>query len=179
MGHRETHAPAGLRKRARTYLAKMKARRRRGLVIEPVVRNSPPHKSWPVTYPYGAKNSSYAAGYHTGEDHACPIGERAQACSHGRVIFVGDGGRSGGWGPYYGNQVIIRMAGGKYDYAHNHLSHISCKVGDLVQPGEMVGKTGDTGNTTGPHDHFEARTAGGHYGSDVHPIHVKQLKRKR
>lgn len=170
------HAPASLRKRIRNYLDRMNARRKAGLVVEPVVRMELPHAPWPITYPYGVRNASYAAGYHTGEDHACPIGERAQAVSNGRVIFTGWGG-SGGWGEAYGNQVIIRTSDDKYDYAHNHLSDVSIQNGHSVTPGRMVGRTGDTGNVTGPHDHFEARVAGGHYGSDVNPIRVKVWKK--
>jgi len=47
------------------------------------------------------------------------------------------------------------------------------KAGDKITPGMTVGLTGATGHVTGPHSHFEARPAGGRYGSDVHPYLVK------
>lgn len=175
MAEDHNFSKSGARKRFRTYLDRMRARRLAGKIIPPVVRPTLPHTPYPVTYGYGVRSSNYALGYHTGEDHACPEGSRAQAVSNGTVQFAGWG--SGGWGPAYGNQVIIRTSDGKYDYAHNHLSHFSVHKGDTVTPGKQVGRTGATGNVTGPHDHFEARVAGGHYGSDVHPINVEVWKK--
>lgn len=152
------------RRRLRDLLDAMAARRRRGKTIDPVA-------GYPITFPYRAPGP-YAYGYHTGEDHACPEGTRIQAVSYGKVLAVG----YGIWGSPYGYQVVCRTKDGKYDYAYCHLSHIGCEPGDSIVPGVGLGKSGATGNVTGPHVHFEARPAGGHYGSDVNPIRVKRKK---
>lgn len=131
----------------------------------------------PVTYPYGVKDSAYAAGYHTGEDHKCPVGSMAIATSPGTVVGAGWGGGSMGWGSAYGNVVVVRTASGKYDYGHCHLSSIRVREGQVVNAGDLLGRTGDTGNSTGPHDHFEARPAGGRYGNTVRPRRVKAKRR--
>lgn len=124
-----------------------------------------------VTTPYGQRGS-WAAGYHTGEDYAAPIGSVAVAVTWGRVIATG----RTTWGAAYGTMVLIRTGSGRYDYGFCHLSRVLVKVGDKVRPGTVVGYTGNTGNTTGPHLHFEARTAGGRYGSDVAPRRVRRLR---
>lgn len=146
----------------RDHLDQMASRRRRDKVVAPV-------PGFPVTFGY-REPGPYEYGYHTGEDHACPVGSRCQAVSYGRVIGVG----YGVWGAAYGNQVVIRTRDGKFDYAYCHLSKMLVSLGDQVVPGIRVAMSGDTGNTTGPHVHFEARTAGGHYGDDVNPIRVKR-----
>ncbi|MFC6341480.1 M23 family metallopeptidase, partial [Nocardioides hankookensis] len=147
-----------------------RARWRRGRAVVPV-RSSDGVTPYPTTYPYGVKSSAYAAGRHTGEDHACPVGSLAVATAPGTVEYAGPA--SARWGSAYGNQVIVRTADNRYDYAHNHLSSWKVSAGQKVQPGDVLGLTGATGNVTGPHSHFEARAAGGRYGSDVHPIRVK------
>jgi murein DD-endopeptidase MepM/ murein hydrolase activator NlpD len=159
----------------RDWLDRMRARFLKGRVVYPVVT---PHtlKPYPVTYPYGVKNSAYAAGHHTGEDHACPVGSWALATTYGVVQYAGPAAAR--WGEAYGVQVIVRTKDGRYDYAHNHLSDVLVAAGEHVHPGQVLALTGATGNVTGPHTHFEARPAGGRYGSDVHPIRVKAKLRK-
>lgn len=158
------------RERLRALAQNMLQRRRAGKTASPVVHPDT-FKPYPVTYRYGVKNNRYAAGHHTGEDYACPVGSLALATGWGRVVYAGPGANC--WGPAYGNQVVIRTNNGRYDYAHNHLSKVTVKAGDGVGPGYVVGYTGATGNVTGPHSHFEARRASGRYGSDVHPSKVR------
>lgn len=153
---------------------RVELRYRKGKIVAPVrTKTGAPI---PVSYPYGVKSSGYAAGYHTGEDHACPIGSSATATSYGRVVGAGWSGGSMGWGSAYGNVVVIRTGDGKYDYGFCHLSRIDVREGDEVRPGEQIGLTGNTGNSTGPHCHFEARPAGGRYGNTVHPRTVKKIR---
>lgn len=161
-------------------------RRRRGRVVPPCVTVE--FETLPVTTPYGATgNPAWSLGRHTGEDHAAPTGALAVAVSWGVVVCVarwrlGQPTRAAGpvvqWGSAYGTHVIIRTASGAYDYAYCHLSSIEQGVepGVRVFPGMILGRTGHSGGSGdfGPHLHLEARPAGGRFGSDVNPIHVKQ-----
>lgn len=140
--------------------------RRAGKILNPV-------PGYDITTAYHI-SGPWARGYHTGEDHACPIGTPVVAVSWGHVIGAGWGAYPHDWGSPYGNVVLIETATGKYCYGYCHLSRFAVHVGQSVMPGQVVGYSGDTGNTTGPHVHFEARPSGGSYGSDVNPINVKQ-----
>jgi murein DD-endopeptidase MepM/ murein hydrolase activator NlpD len=73
-----------------------------------------------------------------------------------------------GWGGSYGNQVVIKMNDGTYTQ-YGHLSSVGVSVGQQVTPGQQIGLSGATGNVTGAHLHFEARTSP-EYGSDIDPV---------
>ncbi|MDG4864539.1 transglycosylase family protein [Streptomyces sp. T-3] len=111
--------------------------------------------------PYHAAGSSWSSGYHTGVDFAVPTGTSVKAVAAGRVV-------SAGWGGAYGYQVVIRHNDGKYSQ-YGHLSALTVKSGQGVGTGQRIGRSGATGNVTGPHLHFEVRTGPG-YGSDVDPL---------
>jgi murein DD-endopeptidase MepM/ murein hydrolase activator NlpD len=137
------------------------------------IRN--PIPGFPVTYKYGVKSKAYAAGHHTGEDHSTKgeIGKKVVAVSNCTVKQVS---RSGGtWGSSYGYVVVVeaRIKGVTYQYGYCHLSASRVKVGQKLVPGQSIGKSGNTGNSTGPHLHFEARIAPFRYGNDVNPMKVK------
>ena len=154
-----------------THVRRMIARRLAGLNVSPC-RTADGKAALPVTTPYGIPGDRWAAGHHTGEDYAAATGSRALAPSWGIVMATG----STSWGPAYGTMVLVRMANGRYDYGMCHLSRVVVAVGDRVQPGTLLGYTGATGNVTGPHLHFEARTAGGRYGSDIHPRFARRAR---
>ncbi|MGW5328996.1 transglycosylase family protein [Streptomyces sp. NPDC004014] len=110
---------------------------------------------------YHVAGSHWSKGYHTGIDFLVPTGTSVEAAGAGQVV-------SAGWGGSYGYQVVIRHAGGHYtQYAH--LSAISVRAGQSVATGQRIGRSGSTGNVTGPHLHFEVRTGPG-FGSDIDPI---------
>jgi murein DD-endopeptidase MepM/ murein hydrolase activator NlpD len=110
---------------------------------------------------YHAMGSHWSKGYHTGVDFPVPTGTSVKAVAAGQVV-------SAGWGGSFGYQVVIRHADGRYtQYAH--LSAISVKDGQSVVAGQRIGRSGSTGNSTGPHLHFEVRT-GPEFGSDVDPV---------
>ncbi len=114
-----------------------------------------------VGTPYRMSGSMWSSGYHTGVDFVVPTGTSLKAVGAGTVV-------SAGWGGAYGNQVVIKLNDGHYaQYAH--LSQLSVSAGQTVSAGQQVGLSGATGNVTGPHLHFEIRTAPG-YGSDVDPV---------
>ncbi|MPY61312.1 transglycosylase family protein [Streptomyces spongiae] len=111
--------------------------------------------------PYRAAGSSWSKGYHTGLDFPVATGTTVKSVAAGEVV-------SSGWGGSFGYQVVIRHADGRYtQYAH--LSAISVKSGQKVGVGQRIGRSGSTGNSTGPHLHFEVRTGPG-FGSDVDPV---------
>lgn len=111
--------------------------------------------------PYHATGSSWSKGYHTGVDFPVPTGTSVKAVKAGSVV-------SAGWGGSFGYQVVIRHADGRYtQYAH--LSAISVREGQSVSGGQRLGRSGSTGNSTGPHLHFEVRTGPG-FGSDIDPV---------
>ncbi|MGA5500629.1 transglycosylase family protein [Streptomyces umbrinus] len=111
--------------------------------------------------PYHAAGSSWSKGYHTGVDFPVPTGTSVKSVGAGSVVTAG-------WGGSFGYQVVIRHGDGRYtQYAH--LSAISVKAGQSVVSGQRIGRSGSTGNSTGPHLHFEVRTGPG-FGSDVDPV---------
>ncbi|WP_404194732.1 transglycosylase family protein [Streptomyces tauricus] len=111
--------------------------------------------------PYHAAGSSWSKGYHTGVDFPVPTGTSVKSVGAGSVVTAG-------WGGSFGYQVVIRHGDGRYtQYAH--LSAISVKAGQSVGAGQRIGRSGSTGNSSGPHLHFEVRTGPG-FGSDVDPV---------
>ncbi|MET7288743.1 M23 family metallopeptidase [Streptomyces sp. NPDC005573] len=114
-----------------------------------------------VSTGYKTGGSLWSSGSHTGIDFHAASGTTVHAAGAGTVV-------STGWGGAYGNQIVIRMADGMYTQ-YGHLSSIGVTPGQRVTPGERIGLSGATGNVTGPHLHFEARTTP-EYGSDVDPV---------
>ncbi|MEU1663691.1 transglycosylase family protein [Streptomyces sparsogenes] len=111
--------------------------------------------------PYRAAGGSWSSGYHTGIDFPVGIGTSVKAVGAGRVV-------SAGWADAYGYEVVIRHPDGRYSQ-YAHLSQLSVRAGQQVSGGQQVGRSGSTGNATGPHLHFEIRTGPG-YGSDINPL---------
>jgi len=86
---------------------------------------------------------------HNGIDFGVPIGTKVQATMGGKVIYAG-------WNDQgYGNLVIVEN--GPYRTFFAHLSQVPVKVGQEVAAGSVVGISGSTGNSTGPHVHYEVR----------------------
>lgn len=111
--------------------------------------------------PYRKAGSSWSKGYHTGIDFPVPTGTSVKSVAAGSVV-------SAGWGGSYGYQVVVRHADGRYSQ-YAHLSAISVRDGQSVSAGQRIGRSGSTGNSSGPHLHFEVRTGPG-FGSDVDPV---------
>lgn len=111
--------------------------------------------------PYRAAGGSWSKGYHTGVDFPVATGTSVKAVAAGTVV-------SSGWGGSYGYEVVIRHGDGKYSQ-YGHLSALTVKAGQKVAAGQRIARSGSTGNSTGPHLHFEIRTGPG-FGSDVDPL---------
>ena len=95
----------------------------------------------------------YYAHFHAGIDIAAPLGTPVRAISGGQVVFAGQDSSGA---------VVVQI-----EHLPNVISlygHLqdppAVKVGDVVVTGEVVGKVGLTGNTTGPHLHFAIYDAG-------------------
>lgn len=101
-----------------------------------------------VTSPYGYRRS----GFHTGVDisGSGASGKLVVAAKDGRVEMINRSGSG------YGNQIVINHGNGvKTRYAHLYSGSISVSVGDSVIAGQPIARVGSTGNSTGPHLHFE------------------------
>ena len=103
----------------------------------------------PTTFWFEPAYGSYKH-FHTGIDLVEPFGSPVFAADDGVVALVGSS-TSG-----YGNYVVIAHAGG-FDTLYGHLSSILVKAGQKLTQGTPVGLEGSTGNSTGPHLHFELR----------------------
>ncbi|MBX7473403.1 MULTISPECIES: M23 family metallopeptidase [unclassified Streptomyces] len=103
---------------------------------------------------------------HSGQDFAVPNGTPVLAAHAGTVVKAGPVGA--GDGPAYGNAVVVRHANNTYSQ-YAHLSKINVRVGQSVGTGERIALSGNTGNSSGPHLHFEIRTSP-NYGSAVNPV---------
>jgi murein DD-endopeptidase MepM/ murein hydrolase activator NlpD len=108
---------------------------------------SPVPKATPVTSPYGQRGgSSKTAGFHPGIDYGVQTGSNVYAIAAGKVTITGNGGG-------YGNYIEIDHGDKKSRYAH--LKTILVSRGDSVSAGQLIAKSGSTGNSTGPHLHLE------------------------
>ncbi|MGV9914970.1 M23 family metallopeptidase [Streptomyces tendae] len=113
-----------------------------------------------------AQNGGMWAHKHSGQDFAVPIGTNVVATHGGTVVKAG--GNGAGDGPAYGNAIVIKHGNGTYSQ-YAHLSKINVKIGQIVKTGQSIAKSGNTGNSSGPHLHFEIRTTP-NYGSAVDPV---------
>ncbi|MCX4528562.1 MULTISPECIES: M23 family metallopeptidase [unclassified Streptomyces] len=114
-----------------------------------------------VSTQYHAGGGMWSSGSHTGIDFHAASGTSVHAVGAGTVVEAGYGGA-------YGNNVVIKHNDGTYTQ-YGHMSSLSVSVGQQVTPGQQIGLSGSTGNSSGPHLHFEART-GAQYGSDIDPV---------
>jgi murein DD-endopeptidase MepM/ murein hydrolase activator NlpD len=91
-------------------------------------------------------------GYHTGHlalDFGTPVGTEVKTTMDGKVVYAGWNNEG------YGNLVIVEN--GPYRTYYAHLSEIPVHLGESVSAGSTIGLSGNTGNSTGPHLHYEVR----------------------
>jgi murein DD-endopeptidase MepM/ murein hydrolase activator NlpD len=109
--------------------------------------------AWPVDAPVGDDFGPRGDGFHTGVDLRAFAAAPVAAAAAGRVTYAGFA--DGGWG----NLVVVDHGGGVETF-YAHLGELDVAVGEDVASGTRLGLVGATGNTTGPHLHFEVRVRG-------------------
>lgn len=91
--------------------------------------------------------------YHHGIDIGIPVGNDVRSAFAGKVRMIKY--NRGGYGRY----IVVRHDNG-LETVYAHLSAATCEVNQRVEAGEVIGKSGNTGRSTGPHLHFETRYVG-------------------
>lgn len=107
------------------------------------------------------------SAFHKGVDVAVPVGTPIYAITNGTIETVVNNKGNSTTG--YGNYVLVKHDDGT-QALYAHLSNVLVKVGDLVQGGQLIGSTGNTGKSTGPHLHFEFIVNG----VNVDPLYIVQ-----
>lgn len=91
--------------------------------------------------------------FHAGEDIGAPSGTPILAADSGMATVIADNGNG------YGNYIMINHGGGRVTL-YAHMSAFAISNGATVSQGQVIGYVGSTGNSTGPHLHFEVRVNG-------------------
>ncbi|MFH8804963.1 M23 family metallopeptidase [Streptomyces sp. NPDC017936] len=142
------------------------------VVAKPAAAKTAATASWVKPVAHYTKSASFAqAGgmwqhTHSGQDFAVPTGTKVVAAHGGTVVKAG--GNGAGDGPAYGNAIVIKHGNGTYSQ-YAHLSEVDVRIGQVVKTGQRIALSGNTGNSSGPHLHFEIR-ATPNYGSAVDPV---------
>jgi murein DD-endopeptidase MepM/ murein hydrolase activator NlpD len=95
---------------------------------------------------FGERGSHWRLGHHTGLDFVAPTGTPVRAVVSGRVVKLA-------WNSAWGRMVILEVAPGVTVW-YCHLSRVLAKVGPVAR-GQVLGRVGTSGNTSGPHLHLE------------------------
>ncbi|MDE2188381.1 MAG: M23 family metallopeptidase [Patescibacteria group bacterium] len=131
-----------------------------GIIYEPYLGGGGPVAPGPYAGGYyecpvhGARLSQGLHG-HNAVDLAIGIGNPIYAAADGTVIIAKN---NGGWNGGYGNYVVIAHPNGT-ETLYAHAEKVLVSIGQQVSAGDIIGKIGITGETTGPHIHFEIRGA--------------------
>ena len=121
-----------------------------------------------VTSPFGVRTDPIlgTAALHSGMDFRAPIGMPAKVTAPGVVVKAG-------WNGGYGRMVEVDHGNG-FATRYGHLSEIDVAVGQKLVAGDVIGKTGSSGRSTGPHLHYEVR----HNGEAVDPLRFLTVGKK-
>lgn len=126
---------------------------------------------YPISQRYGEviQGVTYKGKPHTGIDYLCPFGTEILASADGTVLYSGYDGSG------FGNLIIILHERNKAT-VYAHLSERYVYVNQKVRQGDVIGKSGSTGYSTGPHLHFEARSVWNDPESHKDPVMYLQMK---
>ncbi|MDQ0940215.1 murein DD-endopeptidase MepM/ murein hydrolase activator NlpD [Streptomyces sp. V1I1] len=130
---RKAEARAKAAREAKERAAREAERKRLNSFVSPISGSY-------VSTGYKTGGAIWSSGSHTGIDFHAASGTTVHAVGSGTVVEAG-------WGGAYGNNVVIKMNDGSYTQ-YGHLSSISVSVGQSVTPGQRIGLSGATGNTT-------------------------------
>ncbi|MHC3471275.1 M23 family metallopeptidase [Streptomyces sp. 7R007] len=119
-----------------------------------------PVETYELSAGFGSGGDRWA-NRHTGQDFAVPVGTPVRAVGAGRVVKVACGGP-------FGIEVVLQHPDG-YLTQYAHLAAVTVDQGERVDTGQWIGQSGTTGNSTGPHLHFEVRVTP-EAGSAVDPV---------
>lgn len=149
-GQTKVSEKTAARSRAEARAAAIAAKKR-SLKTLPGGEKKLPLNRYRVGAGWGHSSGPHAGRNHKGLDFAAPSGAPIYSVTDGKVVMA----RS-----YYGygNLVVVKTPTGKR-VLYAHQSKMMVKRGEQVRAGEQIGKVGSTGYSTGPHLHFETRTA--------------------
>ncbi|WP_190023352.1 M23 family metallopeptidase [Streptomyces hiroshimensis] len=119
-----------------------------------------PVTSYQLTAGFGGVGANWAST-HSGQDFAVPSGTPVRSIGAGTVVAAGCGGA-------FGISLVVQHEDGWYSQ-YAHLAATFVTPGQQVRAGQWIGLSGTTGNSTGPHLHFEIRTSP-EFGSAVDPV---------
>lgn len=121
-----------------------------------------------VTSPFGVRTDPLlgTAALHSGMDFRIPLGSPARATAPGVITKAG-------WNGGYGRMVEVDHGQG-YTTRYAHLSRVDVAIGQVVKAGDVVGQTGSSGRSTGPHLHYEVR----HDGDAIDPLRFLRIGKK-
>ncbi|MER9329183.1 peptidoglycan DD-metalloendopeptidase family protein [Mesorhizobium sp. M0488] len=131
----------------------------------PLANPAPGHS---VTSPFGVRTDPLlgTAALHSGMDFRAPIGMAAKVTAPGIVTKAG-------WNGGYGRMVEVDHGNG-FATRYGHLSEIDVTAGEKLDAGAVIGKTGSSGRSTGPHLHYEVR----HNGEAIDPLRFLTVGKK-
>ena len=144
-----------------------------GSVVSSPVVSRPSAKGFIIPTPTGYITSYYGgrihpiygtASYHDGIDIGADTGTTVMASNAGIVLYAG-------WYYGFGNAVLVYHSSSDVTTLYGHLSAINTHQGAYVRRGQKIGAVGSTGNSTGPHLHFQAMTGSG-YGTTFDPMNL-------
>jgi murein DD-endopeptidase MepM/ murein hydrolase activator NlpD len=104
-----------------------------------------------VTSRFGTRDSPMGGGiteFHFGTDIKCPIGTQVHCAGNGIIVMAGRGNE------VFGNYIVVELYNG-YTVLYGHLSDIWYATGARVSQGQVIGLSGNTGISTGPHIHVQ------------------------
>ncbi|MGW8883503.1 M23 family metallopeptidase [Streptomyces sp. NPDC055749] len=147
----EAEAKAAAEKKAAEEAAARKAEAER--LAKLAASYTLPVSSYTITSTFGQYGSMWSSGQHTGLDFAAGAGTPIKAVKGGTVT-------SAGWHTSYGYHTVIELEDGT-EVTYSHQSSMNVSAGQQVSTGDVIGRVGSTGNSSGAHLHLEVHTPGG------------------